>query len=702
VTREEAAEYSHSSGSPSSHTYLPALDGLRAVAVLLVLLFHAGVSFFNNGFVGVDVFFVLSGFLITRLLLAEMERTATINLRTFYARRVRRLLPASLVVVAATVAISLAIDPVTRRLSLIGDARAASLYVANWHFIGSSRDYFAANTDTSPFLHFWSLAIEEQFYVVFPVVLLLMWRLARRRRGLLLAGLGTLATAGLVAQVVIARVDPARAYFGTETRTYQLLFGAAIAVASMMFDSRRAGAPRGSRQHDLVAALGAVALLLLVPSWLDLTPSNRGLLATVAAMALVVSIAHSGPWTTRLVGHRLPASIGRLSYGIYLWHWPLVIMMRELWDLPPAALAGLSLAASAGLAAASHHLLEQPVRRAPRLDRRPVCVTATGLALSVAMAAGASAALDVPWRPLVHQTIVSSSGVTVDTSDDLQLDVASIDWQALDPRLAETGTGHSSCTQFSITPCILVEGSGPRWLLIGDSHSQTILPAIVKYAPERDIELLQSVELGCGWEQGVRNLSVPGKKDGCFLLRSDWPTWLVDAYGIEVVVAYGVLRPARDFGEGLSYMFSDETRRALPYEEGLRQARTATVEAVRAAGAAMIVIEPTPFAPFNPLECLSATGDVGECAWRDARPSDSIDTAVRSLAAPGSGVASVDLDDVVCPRLPTCLPFLDDEFSYTDDNHVRPEWWLAHLDEVSRRLDLAADAVGDPIAPGEG
>ncbi|MFZ9481455.1 MAG: acyltransferase family protein [Ilumatobacteraceae bacterium] len=702
MTQEAAAEYSHSSGSPSTHTYLPALDGLRAVAVLLVLLFHAGVGTFQNGFVGVDVFFVLSGFLITRLLLAEMERTSTINLRSFYARRARRLLPASLVVVAATVAISLAIDPVTRRLSLIGDARAASLYVANWHFIGSSRDYFAADTDSSPFLHFWSLAIEEQFYVVFPVALLLMWRLARRRRGLLLVGLGMFAIAGVVTQIMIAVDDPTRAYFGTEARMYQLIMGGAIAVASTMVDARRAEVGRGSWYHDLVATLGAAALLLLVPSWLDLTPSNRGLLATVAAMALVVSVAHSGPWTTRLVGHRLPASIGRLSYGIYLWHWPVVIMMRELWDLPPAALAGLTLAASAGLAAASHHLLEQPVRRAPRLDRRPVLVTTVGLALSAAMATSASAALDTPWRPLVHRTIVSSSGVTVDTSDDLRLDVASIDWQALDPRLDETGTGHSTCTQFSITPCVLVEGSGPRWLLIGDSHSQTILPAMVEYAQERDIELLQSVELGCGWEQGVRNLSVPGKNDGCFLLRSDWPTWLVDAYDVEVVVAYGVLRPASDFGEGLRYMFSDRTRRALPYEEALRQARSATVAAVRAAGAALIVIEPTPFAPFNPLECLSATGDVGECAWRDARPSDSIDTAVRSLAAPGSGVASVDLDDVVCPRLPTCLPFLDGEFSYSDDNHVRSQWWLAHLDELGRRLDLAAAAVGDPIAPGEG
>ena len=693
----------HSSpGNPLTMEYLPALDGLRAVAVLLVLMFHAGVPGFHNAFVGVDVFFVLSGFLITRLLLAEMERTSTIRLRTFYARRARRLLPASLIVVAAITAIMLAIEPVTRRLSLIGDARAASLYVANWQFITSSRDYFASTVDSSPFLHFWSLAIEEQFYVAFPVLLLVLWRLVRRRRGPLLAGLVGLAVAGVIAQVAIAADDPARAYFGTEARAYQLLLGAAVAVASVIVDSRRSNGSAGTRTHDIVAVLGVVALGLLVPTWLGVTPSHRGLLATPAAMALVVSVAHGGPWTTRVAGHRLPASVGRLSYGIYLWHWPLIVAMRDIWDLPSLVVAAAALGVSLTLAGASHRLLERPIRRTPRLDRRPVLVTTIGVAMSAVMAIATMLVLDLPWRPLVNNTTTNSTGITLDADDDVQLDVASIDWESLNPRLAENRTDRKPCTQAGIDTCILVPGQGPRWLLIGDSHSETILPAVVEYARSRGIELLQSVELGCGWEQGVRNLSVPGRKDGCFLLRAEWPTWLVDAYDVDVVLAYGVLRPARDFGEGRSYMFSDRARRLLPYEEGLREARTTTVAAVRAAGAAMIVIEPTPFAPFDPLECLSGSGDVGECAWYDARPSTSIDEAVLGLATPTSGVASVNLDDVVCPRLPICLAYVDSEFTYFDDNHVRSEWWLAHLDELSRRLDAAATAVGEPIAPGEG
>lgn len=682
--------------------YLPALDGLRAVAVLLVLMFHAGVPGFHNAFVGVDVFFVLSGFLITRLLLAEMERTSTIRLRTFYARRARRLLPASLLVVAAITAITLVIEPVTRRLSLVGDARAASLYVANWHFITSSRDYFASTVDSSPFLHFWSLAIEEQFYVVFPVLLLVLWRLVHRRRGPLLVGLVGLAVAGVVTQVVVATDDPARAYFGTEARVYQLLLGAAVAVASVIVDSRRSNGSAGTRTHDIVAALGVVALGLLVPTWLEVTPSHRGLLATLAAMALVVSVAHGGPWTTRVAGHQLPASIGRLSYGIYLWHWPLIVAMRDLWDLPSLVVAAAALGVSLTLAAASHRLLEQPIRRTPRLDRRPMLVTATGVAISASMAVVTMIALELPWRPLVGRTTTSSTGIVINADDDVQFDVASIDWESLDPRLAENRIDRESCTQAGIDPCILVPGEGPRWLLIGDSHSETILPAIAEYAGSRGIELLQSVELGCGWEQGVRNLSVPGRKDGCFLLRAEWPTWLVETYSVDVVLAYGVLRPAADFGEGRRYMFSDEALRLLPYEEALREARVATVAAVRAAGAAMIVIEPTPFAPFDPLECLSGSGDVGECAWYDARPSTSIDEAVVGLATPGSGVASVNLDDIVCPRLPLCLAYVDSEFTYFDDNHVRSEWWLVQLGELSRRLDAAAAAVGEPIAPDEG
>lgn len=689
-------------GSVPRSGHLPALDGLRAVAVVLVVLFHSGLGLARNGFVGVDVFFVLSGFLITRLLLEELALTSTLRLRTFYARRIRRLLPAAMVVAAGVVAIALVIDPVARRLSLVGDAQASSLYVANWHFLLTSREYFGPAVDVSPFLHFWSLAIEEQFYVLYPLVLMVVWKLARRRVGALIAMLTGLAVAGAVVQVVVGASDPTRAYFGTDTRAYQLLAGAVLAAFLRLHVPSTRTAARRALGTDLAAAVLVAALVVLALPVATLDVWARGLMATVVAVGLVATCARGTSRAVRLAGHGIPAYVGRLSYGIYLWHWPLIVALREVWSLSPLVVAVLALATSLPLAALSHHLLERPVRRSMRLDRRPIAVVGAGVIVSIAVAVAAGESLAAPWRPLVTRVHTTASGVRVDVSDDIRLDVGAIDWESLDPRLAERGTGHPTCTQFDLPACDLVGGDGPRWLLVGDSHAQTLLPAITEYARSRGIHLVQSVELGCGWEHGVRNLAVPGRKDGCLLLRSDYPHWLVEADQIDVVIAVGVLRAGDDFGEDRRYMFADAALRALPYDEALRRIRTSTVEALRSVGAAVIVLEPTPIAPFNPLECLSASGRVGDCAWVDARPSTSIDTAVRALDEPGSGVASVDVDDLACPRLPTCLPYVDGEFTYSDEHHLRPEWWLAHLDELSRRLDAAAASVGEPISAGEG
>ena len=156
---------------PVHYAYRPALDGVRTLAVYLVLLFHTGMAWMAGGFVGVDVFFVLSGFLVTHVLLSEADSSGTIDLGRFYARRVRRLLPAALVVVVATCAVWTLVLSVVRRLQLVGDAQSALLYVANWRFLAQQQDYFASEVDQSPFLHFWSLAIEEQYYVLYPALL---------------------------------------------------------------------------------------------------------------------------------------------------------------------------------------------------------------------------------------------------------------------------------------------------------------------------------------------------------------------------------------------------------------------------------------------------------------------------------------------------------------------------------------------------
>ena len=154
--------------------YRPDLDGLRTIAVYLVLLFHAGLGWAGGGFIGVDLFFVLSGFLVTSVILSEIESTGRLRISNFYSRRVRRLLPAALVVIVATCVAFTILWSVARRLAIVSDAQSALLYVANWHFLGQAGNYFATDIDKSPFLHFWSLSIEEQFYFVFPVVLVLL------------------------------------------------------------------------------------------------------------------------------------------------------------------------------------------------------------------------------------------------------------------------------------------------------------------------------------------------------------------------------------------------------------------------------------------------------------------------------------------------------------------------------------------------
>ena len=219
-----------------------------------MLLFHTGWGVAGGGFIGVDLFFVLSGFLVSNVILSEVDRTGRFRLGHFYARRVRRLLPAAVVVIVATSAVFVLVSSLTRRLSLVGDAQSALLYVANWRFLLQSEDYFAENVNESPFLHFWSLAIEEQFYFVFPVLLLVLLRARKRRTAVLLGGVGLAFLLSLGAQLYWARVDPNHAYYGTDARLYQLLAGVLLAVAF------RTWHVHVRRRHAEVVAVGECGL----------------------------------------------------------------------------------------------------------------------------------------------------------------------------------------------------------------------------------------------------------------------------------------------------------------------------------------------------------------------------------------------------------------------------------------------------------
>ena len=301
----------------------------------------------------------------------------------FYARRVRRLLPAALVAIVATSLTFLLVTSVVRRIPLVGDAQSALLYVANWRFLGQSTDYFAADVQESPFLHFWSLAIEEQFYLVFPLLLVALTRTPRGRPARLVGGLSALLALSLTAQLVWAQVDPMHAYYGTDARLYQLLAGALLGSALRgRTDSQRR--PAAAALATLVAL---PCLLVLGSGLLSLSPSVRGIAATGASVLLIGGlVGNDRTPIARLLSRPVPVFLGRVSYGTYLWHWPVILVLEMVLvvDAPVVAVAAAVL--STALAALSYEVLELPIRRSAGLSRFTWQTAVVGLAASVLVA----------------------------------------------------------------------------------------------------------------------------------------------------------------------------------------------------------------------------------------------------------------------------------------------------------------------------
>jgi peptidoglycan/LPS O-acetylase OafA/YrhL len=355
--------------TPAQHRYLPALDGLRALAVAAVIAYHLGLPWARGGYLGVDLFFVLSGYLITGLLLGEQARTGAIGLRAFYIRRARRLLPALLIVLAAVVVYAAAGGGGFDQSTLRGDVASALAYVANWRFVASGQGYFAQFTVPSPLRHMWSLAIEEQFYLLWPLALLALLRVtrrSRRSRGHVLAVvLGLVAgSAALMAALYHPGHDPSRVYYGTDTRGFELLIGAALAIAL----AGRAQPAAKVRAGLHGAALASLAVLVVAwsraadsASWMY----RGGFLACALLAAVVVasvSRAEPGP-LGRALSVRPLRWVGQLSYGIYLWHWPVIdLVTHARTGISGPRLQVLQVALTLVAASASYYLVERPVR----------------------------------------------------------------------------------------------------------------------------------------------------------------------------------------------------------------------------------------------------------------------------------------------------------------------------------------------------
>ncbi len=490
------------------------LDGLRAVAVALVLGFHFGVGWLGGGFFGVDVFYVLSGYLITGLLLAEFERRESIGLTAFWLRRARRLLPAlALVLVVVTLMVRFG-EPSGMFPGYRSAALSALFYVSNWWQVASSGDYFTATGAVSPLTHTWSLAVEEQFYLVWPLVVLAVLHLSRSfARGvavvLAVSVVGVVASVTEMALLFHPGANTTRIYFGTDTHAQSVLVGAVLACALTMIERRRGlggmdPVARSPIARRCIAGAGVAGMVVIVVlSWLldgGSSATYRGGFALVAlsASAIILAVVSvPGGLFARVLSWPLLVWLGAISYGVYLWHFPVCIYLDAgRTGLHGAALLLVRTAATVAVAAVSFYVVERPVidghfwRSARAIGPALVAIAVT-VAVVVAGTAAEATTVAAPGAGLVGAAATRAG------------------WQAV------------HVNDFSKA------GKRLKVLIVGDSLAITVAVGMARYAHSYGIELGGRAHTGCGVAIALPLLD-HGVVGDPFRNCPSWPTWWAD------------------------------------------------------------------------------------------------------------------------------------------------------------------------------
>ena len=571
------------------------LDGMRAFAVTAVILYHAS-TWANGGYFGVDVFFVLSGYLITTLLLNEWRGAGGIGLRSFWARRARRLLPALFLMLAVVGAVAVALPQVLGSPGLLGDTIATVFYVSNWHLLASHTSYFDLVANQSPLLHTWSLAIEEQFYLVWPlVVLALVGGLRHRgrqspgpddvRRRLVLvaavAAVGAVASAVLMAVITpVGTLAVDRSYYGSDTRAQSILVGAALAAVCLAWGPvRTAWGRRALWVAGLVGALAVVVMWRTVQETSALTFHGGFFLVSVATAGVIACVIQtSGHPVARVLCFRPLPYIGRISYGMYLWYLPvLLVMTAERTHLDGVALLAARVAVIVVIAAASFHFVETPIRRgalagwrtwvaipvtAATVSLLPVFVPTLGGLVPVADAAavthtGSSLPFSAPSAPAGPQVRILLVGDSMAGSLGVGMSTVAAHFGAQVINEGSPGCSLAEGTQVRVLWYTVAPGppcaSNPQHLLdVYRSEVQTLDPDVVVYLARSDTF---DTHLDGSW-QNVGQLSF----DRWALSRYQQAMAVLGSGGAHVVLMTSPFYDSGEQGDGQPWPENNPTR----------------------------------------------------------------------------------------------------------------------------------------------
>ncbi|WP_433124112.1 acyltransferase family protein [Micromonospora sp. CA-240977] len=681
------------------------IEGMRAVAVLLVLLGHAGVPYLPGGFVGVDVFFVISGFLITGLLLEELDRRGRLSLTDFYARRAKRLLPAAATVLVATLVLTYVFLPRGRWSATAWDVIASACYAMNWRMAEQSADYVAANDAASIAQHFWSLAVAEQFYLVWPLLLIALgWfahRHGRASRGLYLLGLALIAVPSFAWALYVSPTDPS-AYYVTTTRMWELALGGAVAVTAVWW----------GRSPRLVAvplawagliAVGASAALITTeagfPGYVALGPT----LGTATVIAFGPAAGRAGPAV--LLGRQPWRYVGGISYSLYLWHWPVLVAAQAYFGDLGVGPALAVVAASAIPAALTYHFIENPVRRSPTLADRPsaalrvgaICTGAAALAgltfqltiptttgttspsVIMGQVPGGSPQAVPPAAPgaaaLGGSPRTSRAGVPVDKVASIIPDPARA---ARDTPQSQSLSQAKSChvSLESATPEVCVYGkmnSATTIALAGDSHADQWVPAMRLAAETNGWRLATYTKSGCPFLTAEISLN-----DRPYSSCTEWNKRVRQTL-------LGAGRPDLLVVTSAEYPINGEP--AAKWRSALVRELRETWSGMIAEKVPVVVLRDTPLHLKDIAECVSKNPNrLTKCATTRAEALGRGGGPAQEEAADGlPGAHLINLNDWICPA-DRCAPVIGGVLVWRDAHHLSATYSTTLAPQVGAAL----------------
>jgi peptidoglycan/LPS O-acetylase OafA/YrhL len=660
--------------------------GLRAVAVGLVLLYHAGLPFVPGGFVGVDVFFVISGFLITGQLVTEIDRTGRISLAGFYARRAKRILPAAGVVLVVTAGLTWFLIPLEAQEDIGVDIAGAAIYVINWRLADRAVDYLAQEALPSPVQHYWSLAVEEQFYLVWPMLIIAAVLVAKavgraNVRPVLWVGLALVAVPSLLWSTWYTATSPERAFFVSTTRMWELAVGAGVAIMATAV----ARIPR-----PVAVVLGWAGLAAVVSSALLVTartpwPGYAAALPTLGTAAVIaagVAAGRRGP--VAILGTRPFRWVGDLSYSLYLWHWPLIVVATYY-------LNGLTLGQGLLVAAISvvpawltFRLVENPLRYSRAITASPrlalgmgglftIVAMCVGLVLTLVAAAqaGPLAQRDAPGAAVLLDAPGYRLGGPVPDR---------FPYITPDPAQATKDIPEApGCMQLLVSPDLLWctfgnPAAATKVALVGDSKMQQYLPAFRLLATQNDWHLVTALKGGCPFTSaGTLKEDVNQPNTVC----TQWNTAAL----------------ARLVAERPDYVITSQTASRAMDASGTISV-DAMVDGMRASwakltgqGTRIIVIGNNAGPDLNVYLCAHRNRErLSNCAFDPGRRwTDPGFMAQRQAVAGQPNVSMIDMFDVICPY-DRCPPVIGNVLVYRRGSHLTATYVKTMAPHIAREL----------------